>query len=121
MNPQQPNDSDLEEKVRNLIYDGDYVCTRVWEAWQVGTMTEDDFVPLNETERVDEIVQLIQDEILKAPLQVAGKEILFSHTAVNGDMHLFIDGDHDPEVCPECIRPGLLVEELNQPNTNKEI
>lgn len=64
----QSNDSELTKRVSNLI-DGDYACNRVWEAWQVNTMTEDDFVPLNETERVDEIVQFIQDKILKARIE----------------------------------------------------
>ena len=26
------------------VLSGLYCCTRVWEAWQVGTMTQDDFV-----------------------------------------------------------------------------
>lgn len=43
-------------------------------------------------------------------IQVAGKEIEFAHTAVNKDMHLLIDGFHNPNVCPECIQPGILVE-----------
>lgn len=41
--------------------------------------------------------------------KVAGKEVKFSHTAANLDIHMFIDGYHDPDVCPECIQPGLLV------------
>jgi hypothetical protein len=24
---------------------GTYICTRVWEAWEAGTMTEEDFTP----------------------------------------------------------------------------
>lgn len=32
----------------------------------------------------------------------------FSHTAVNLDAHLFINNMHDPDLCPECIRPGIL-------------
>lgn len=43
-------------------------------------------------------------------LIIAGKEIMFSHTAVNKDMHMFIDEYHNPTVCPECIQPGILVE-----------
>lgn len=41
---------------------------------------------------------------------VAGKKVMFSHTAVNKDMHLFIDGIHNPKLCPECIQPGILTE-----------
>lgn len=113
MNPQQPNDSELDEKVRNLIYDGDYACTRVWEAWQVGTMTEDDFVPLDETERVDEIVQLIQDEILKA--RVDAIQLYMDTCEREGvppswrNLRAFQDGQEKA------------LAELNQPNTNKEM
>jgi hypothetical protein len=46
----------------------------------------------------------------KKQLAVAGKKIVFLHTAVNKNMHLFIDDYHDPDVCPECIKPGTLVE-----------
>lgn len=34
-----------------------YDCTRVWEAWSVGTMGQDDFSPVND--RLDEIVDAI--------------------------------------------------------------
>jgi hypothetical protein len=56
------SDEELHEKVSELLR-GDYACNRVWEAWQVGTMTVDDFQPLEETVRTDEIVSLIQSEI----------------------------------------------------------
>lgn len=46
-------------------------------------------------------------------IEVGGKQLMFSHTAVNGDMHLFINNMHDPELCPECIRPGTLVEDTD--------
>lgn len=55
----------------------DFACTRVWESWQFGTMTQDDFVPLNETERVDELLALIQikqlEELEKLELQLSGE------------------------------------------------
>lgn len=40
--------------------------------------------------------------------KIGGKTVKFDHTAVNKDAHLFIDGVHDPDLCPECIRPGTL-------------
>jgi len=36
---------------------GVYDCTRVWEAWSVGTMSQNDFVPSDE--RLDEIVDTV--------------------------------------------------------------
>ncbi len=41
------SDNDLE-----AILHGEYACTRSWDAWQVGTMTQDDFTPMLETEIV---------------------------------------------------------------------
>ena len=40
---------------------------------------------------------------------IGSKKLEFTHTAVNRNAHLFIDGTHDPELCPECIKPGTLV------------
>ena len=54
-------DADLREMIRAAL-EGElsvtaYDCTRVWEAWGVGTMTEDDFEPV--TERLDEITDTV--------------------------------------------------------------
>lgn len=38
-----------------------YSCTRVWSAWSYGTMSLDDFVPVNEDE---EVLNEIADQIL---------------------------------------------------------
>ena len=46
------------ERIADTVRDhlGDiFACTRVWEAWQVGTMTEGDFTPAGETELADDI------------------------------------------------------------------
>lgn len=52
------------DKLRDAIHDAlaselscAYDCTRVWEAWSVGTMGEDDFEPI--TERLDEITETV--------------------------------------------------------------
>ena len=36
-----------------------FACTRAWSAWQVGTMTRDDFTPANLTELADEIAESV--------------------------------------------------------------
>lgn len=64
-----------------------------------------------------ELMQLITQQRqayadARSEIVVAGKCIKFSHTAVNLDMHMFIDGYHNPTVCPECIVPGTLVATL---------
>jgi len=46
------------ERIADTVRDylGDiFECTRVWEAWQVGTMTQNDFTPADETELADDI------------------------------------------------------------------
>ena len=71
----------LEAAIGNDAYD----CTRVWEAWNVGTMGPDDFDPL--TERIDELVdeavspfataltaQQADNERMRARLQELGTE-----------------------------------------------
>ena len=40
-----------------------YHCLRVWEAWSVGTMSEDDFQPASESEMAAEIVDAILSAI----------------------------------------------------------
>ena len=42
-----------------------YDCTRVWSAWGVGTMGEDDFVPV--LDRLDELIDEITAEIAAIP------------------------------------------------------
>lgn len=36
-----------------------YLCTRVWSAWSVGTMSEDDFIAATETEFADDLAAAI--------------------------------------------------------------
>ena len=45
---------------------GTYHCTRVWEAWNVGTMSQDDFEPVDESETPTEIADAIIDAIRAA-------------------------------------------------------
>lgn len=56
------------EVMRDLIAEvigGDtYDCTRVWSAWGVGTMSEDDFVPVVEQEeRLYELADAYLDKV----------------------------------------------------------
>lgn len=45
---------------------GAYHCTRVWEAWNVGTMSQDDFEPVDESETPTEIAEAIISAIRAA-------------------------------------------------------
>lgn len=51
---------DTKEKIRDAVAEAiggcAYDCTRVWEAWSYGTMSQDDFVPIvDDAERIAEI------------------------------------------------------------------
>jgi hypothetical protein len=59
---------EIREEIRKVLLDT-YACTRVWEAWQVGTMTDDDFHPAWE-----------DDDILDG-IEVAVKAQVESETA----------------------------------------
>lgn len=57
--------TDLEkerEAIKQIIIDhltAVYVCNRVWEAWNVGTMDRDDFEPAQETDLPDELADAL--------------------------------------------------------------
>lgn len=56
----------------DLIADGlrgTYHCTRVWSAWGIGTMSEDDFSPVEESGTPAEIAESIISLIAAAPAQ----------------------------------------------------
>ena len=57
--PPQPAAPQLSrEQIGDIVREhlrGLYYCGRVWEAWSVGTMSEDDFSPAEELDTADEI------------------------------------------------------------------
>jgi len=44
-----------DDELHEILH-GEYACTRSWEAWQYGTMTEADFTPMGETEIVADLI-----------------------------------------------------------------
>lgn len=61
-----------EEALADLIAEnmhGVYHCNRVWSAWQVGTMSEDDFEPYAESESPAELAATIYAALSKPPVQ----------------------------------------------------
>ena len=79
-------DTELRNRVVKML-SGDYACNRVWGAWQVGTMTQEDFEPLEETERVDELMNLITLHTQRAELKARIRENKFwSNGLFNQDL-----------------------------------
>jgi hypothetical protein len=61
----------VHQAVAEALGSGAYDCTRVWGAWQVGTMGEDDFVLVAEdSDRVAEIADAAIEAIRAIPLPV---------------------------------------------------
>lgn len=51
-----PSDEELRQRVADCLREV-YTCSRVWEAWQYNTMTEDDFAPAWESDDlIDDLV-----------------------------------------------------------------
>lgn len=60
--PAQPLRELSEEQIAAIVREhltAVYHCTRVWEAWGVGTMGEDDFEPADESDMPEEIARAV--------------------------------------------------------------
>lgn len=51
----------IQEQIADSSSDVAYTCSRVWSAWSYGTMTEDDFVPV---EADEEFLESLSEAIL---------------------------------------------------------
>jgi hypothetical protein len=76
----QPVDIDtLTDKIASML-GLTYHCTRVWDAWYVGTMSQDDFEPVDESdtprEIAEEIFKLYTSPPKAAPLTEAATSVL---------------------------------------------
>jgi len=60
----------IKDVLANHFRGGIYACTRVWQAWQVGTMTQDDFIPLDED---DDFLEDLATELLNLKPLTNGK------------------------------------------------
>lgn len=65
----------FDEELKSILK-GNYHCGRVWEAWEIGTMTEEDFTPLEEDEDfISEIKQFFKSQTKKDKIKIY-KDIL---------------------------------------------
>lgn len=82
--------------------------------WKAFRETVHDHNPVHDAlgnvEAFQKIKQYAKELRENKELIIGGKVVGFAHTAVNKDMHLFIDNDHNPDICPECIQRGILVD-----------
>lgn len=109
---------EMREKIANLLAD-DYACTRVWEAWQYGTMSRDDFILLSDTERVDELLALIESAVRAARINEQHHTKLCMHMSEQ-KCHITYckDGQKIGEGISQVERIASLEAELQAPPTN---
>src|SRR5687767_3012211 len=112
----------MREKLDGLLRDetsNTYVCGRVWHAWNVGTMSEDDFTKFDSGDRIEQLVyeveaiceERIQQEkstladALTEALKVAGeaetalRELLLSMNHIDLTEGVCMCGGTDPRAC----------------------
>jgi hypothetical protein len=70
----------LIEKIAEGLRDT-WHCTRVWEAWSVGTMSEEDFSPVDESDTPAELADAILAMLAVAPLPPAQPRDRLTQTA----------------------------------------
>jgi hypothetical protein len=77
----------VHRAVVEALGSGAYDCLRVWEAWDVGTMGPDDFVPLaKDSDRVAEIADAAIDAIRAVPLPAPAPVVECPHCGYEGEM-----------------------------------
>lgn len=89
--PVAPTKEALTDLIASLLGDT-YHCHRVWSAWGVGTMGEDDFSPVDESDTPAEIA----DEVLKLYAAPVAQP---QEPNIGGD-----ERRHMICVCPDCLR-----------------
>lgn len=74
--PNMPGPAGADDDL-DLILNGAYSCSRVWEAWEYGTMTEADFEPLGETGHRGDLIAwrdaAVRAALAGAPQGLAGR------------------------------------------------
>ena len=103
---------------------GTWHCTRVWEAWHVGTMSQDDFEPVDESETPTEIADAVLALLAAPPTAQAegwrlietapqdGRTLLLGYFNSAGKWRTirgeWLSQDHIYEYAedPDCMSPG---------------
>lgn len=110
--PEVPH-ADLRDRIANALQDDIYACTRVWEAWQVGTMTADEFTPAWENDDVlDNILGALGDMVPVAEHERLVDEAeairLKDLTEANNDRLRFEDGYQRVLAERDALQRGLV-------------
>lgn len=87
-----PDVDAMADKIAECLH-GTYHCNRVWEAWHVGTMSQDDFEPVDESETPREIAEEIVALLAStpAPAQQEPNAVAYLDIGAGGYMDLGTD------------------------------
>lgn len=87
----------LREKLIELIagyLSGTYHCLRVWEAWHVGTMSQDDFEDVGESDTPAELAEAILAALASAAQPPGDERKAFEHAERASDLTRDEEGDY---------------------------
>lgn len=102
-----PTIEELTEKIASMLH-GTYHCSRVWEAWNVGTMSEEDFGQVDESDTPAEIAAEIHAMLAAAPEAPAQASAVDEHDRKDAERYRFIraNGRYVVKVSGESLHCG---------------
>ena len=77
-----------------------YICTRVWSAWSYDTMSQDDFISLNDTEFNQEFF----DFLTTKEFVINQEELILFLSNYQG----YYNSDFENRFAPECFKDNWL-------------
>ena len=92
---------------------GTWHCTRVWEAWHVGTMSQDDFEPVDESETPTEIADAVLALLASSTPQPAPAGA--TPECLTCSDHGAVGNILTAEPCPDCTRLNTQPAPATQP------
>ena len=108
--PVAPRKEALTELIADALH-GTYHCGRVWQAWHIGTMSKDDFSPVDQSETPAEIADAVLAAFAApAPAEPAPEGWQHAGHVYNLVAHALMDADAPHGGCKHRLR--LILEEL---------
>jgi hypothetical protein len=113
------NQQNLNEAQRAAVRDaiaaaltGVYYCGRVWSAWNIGTMSQDDFQPAAD---VDEVLDGLTDAAMAAMSPPAAEKVACPECKGSGDTSVHAALHHGEPRCTDCNGKGFNWEPVEGP------
>lgn len=91
---------------------GVYYCGRVWSAWNIGTMSRDDFQP---AATVDEVLDGLTDAAIAAMRPPTAEKVACAECKGRGDTSVHATIHHGEPRCTDCNGHGFNWEPVEPP------